>query len=191
MKPSTFSMASPERLWRTPIWSPSHDLCFANISEQPYVGCGRFYPVKELSGCPDILWEQGYKYIIGKVYISDIFRPNSPAFNFLNFLCSRVNPNFSSSPLTAHSVVEHYCSDWTLLQKGRAQECRLAAPLPICRAVLILRPVKVLLLLSLCTLVQSPILSYLESHVLPEFLAFSTVYAVTGSLEINEYQHSR
>ena len=35
--------------------SQSHDLSFANINELPYVGCGRFYPVKELSGCPDIV----------------------------------------------------------------------------------------------------------------------------------------
>ena len=28
----------------------THEFGFANINEQPYVGCGRFYPVKELSG---------------------------------------------------------------------------------------------------------------------------------------------
>ena len=33
----------------------SHDLSFANINEQPYVGFGRFYTVKELSGRPDNL----------------------------------------------------------------------------------------------------------------------------------------
>ena len=53
----------------------SCDFSFANINEQPYVCCGRFYPVEELSGCPEFLWEQGY--VIGKVDIRDIYRPNS------------------------------------------------------------------------------------------------------------------